>query len=853
MGRRRCALDGAVREHARAVGVEQQDALLHRGEDQIVAGTPFGLGPRPTARAARRRPRPRSARSTSPRSARARAQAAHDRGGDGPDRPRPPVSADREVASTVGVVEAAASNGTGHPAVHARGSRSPRVHWAPRVVHHRPVASPRPARIGHTKEETGCGDRRKWLVDARRGGWRSRSSPRPAAATTVATTGTTGASGRPRGLTGTITISGSSTVQPISSLVAELFDEDEPGRAGQRRRPGHQRRVRAVLRRGDRHQDASRPIEEEEIDACAKNGIEYVELEVALDGVTVMTNPANARRLPDDGDLYALFGPESEGFDNWSDADALAKQVGGTGGFPDAPLEITAPGEESGTYDAFIELAGIEDTAVEQGVPEDDSESLRKDYQASPDDNVIITAMEGTDSRARLRRIRVRRGRRRSGQGVRRWTAATAAWRRPRDTIADGTYPLSRSLYIYVNKDKLAENEALQAFVDLYVSDEGLKTRSRRSATSPSRPTASTPRVRPGAASGRGPVPRADHHGVGAGAVERRPRVSRRNVGGKLEQHGRRPRPRSRSRSRRCGAALAGAARSGSCAGRSSRRAALLSSWSALRSSWRWPARPSRSSSTSTSDGSWADGWFPRANEFDLLTIFAGTLMVAVIAMASPSPLGLGPPLYLSEYATPACPAHAEADPRDARQHPERRPGLLRAQGDQPRPGADVFGSTPAPSTSGRPGIAVGILIDPAGRVGRRGRDVRGAGRAARGRVRHRRPAPDRDHAGRVPGRRLRRSSPPLILGFSRAVGETMIVAIAAGATGGALAHLQPARPRADDDGRDLLARDRLGSGARVAGSRSTRSYFVGLLLFVITLALNVVCERFVRRVAEAY
>ena len=93
-----------------------------------------------------------------------------------------------------------------------------------------------------------------------------------------------------------------------------------------------------------------------------------------------------------------MFGPESDGIDTWNGADSLATQVGGNGGFPDAPLEITAPGEESGTYDAFIELAGIEDTAIAQGVPEDDAAALRSDYQPSPNDNVIITAMEGSPS-----------------------------------------------------------------------------------------------------------------------------------------------------------------------------------------------------------------------------------------------------------------------------------------------------------------------------------------------------------------------------------------------------------------------------------------------------------------------
>ena len=75
------------------------------------------------------------------------------------------------------------------------------------------------------------------------------------------------------------------------------------------------------------------------------------------------------------------------------------RQVGGNGGFPDEPLEITAPGEESGTYDAFIELSGFEDIAIAQGVPEDGAAALRPDYQSSANDNVIIQAIEGSTER----------------------------------------------------------------------------------------------------------------------------------------------------------------------------------------------------------------------------------------------------------------------------------------------------------------------------------------------------------------------------------------------------------------------------------------------------------------------
>jgi len=277
-------------------------------------------------------------------------------------------------------------------------------------------------------------------------------------------------------LTGTITISGSSTVQPISSLVAELFNEDvAPNVSISVDGPGTGDGFVLFCSGETDIQDASRPIEQEEIDACAEAGIEYVELEVAFDGITVMTNPANSVECLNLGDLYALFGPESQGFASWGDANPLATEVGGTGNFPDALLEITAPGEESGTFDAFIELAGFEDTALGRGVAEDEAAGLRKDYQPSPDDNVIISAMEGSPSAlgfvgfayAQEAGDQVKELQIDGGSGC----IAPSV-----DTIADGSYPLSRSLYIYVNTAKLADVPAVKAFVDYYLSDSGLVT-----------------------------------------------------------------------------------------------------------------------------------------------------------------------------------------------------------------------------------------------------------------------------------------------------------------------------------------------------------------------------------------
>lgn len=287
---------------------------------------------------------------------------------------------------------------------------------------------------------------------------------------------TTGASGA-TALSGTIVISGSSTVLPISSLVAELFNEDVSSDVSITvDGPGTGDGFVLFCDGETDISDASRPIEPEEADACAANGIEYVELPVAFDGITVMTNPANADvSCLNDGDLYALFGPESDGIDTWDGADSLATKVGGNGGFPSAPLEITAPGEESGTYDAFIELAGIEDIALEQGVPEDEAAALRTDYQASPDDNVIISAMEGSDTPLGFVGFAYAEG---AADQVKilEVDGGDGCVAPSRDTIADASYPLSRTLYIYVNKAKITENPAVKAFVDYYLTDTGVVT-----------------------------------------------------------------------------------------------------------------------------------------------------------------------------------------------------------------------------------------------------------------------------------------------------------------------------------------------------------------------------------------
>jgi phosphate transport system substrate-binding protein len=275
-------------------------------------------------------------------------------------------------------------------------------------------------------------------------------------------------------MSGSVAVSGSSTVLPISQLVAENFANSNPDAQIGVDGPGTGDGFVLFCEGKTDINDASRQIEDTEAKACQKAGVHYVELEIGLDGITVMTNPANtAVTCLNKGDLYALFGPQSKGFSSWSDANALAAKVGGTGNFPDMPLSIVAPGQESGTYDSFITLAGIDTTALDQGVPEAQSTALRPDYQSSANDSVIIQGVEGSEGAigfvgfayADQQGSQVTKLQIDGGDGCVEPSAST---------IADGTYPMSRSLYLYVNTDKVATNDTLKSFVDYYLSDPGI-------------------------------------------------------------------------------------------------------------------------------------------------------------------------------------------------------------------------------------------------------------------------------------------------------------------------------------------------------------------------------------------
>ena len=261
-----------------------------------------------------------------------------------------------------------------------------------------------------------------------------------------------------------VLISGSSTVEPISQRVAELFETVNPDVLVDVDGPGTGDGFALFCDGLTDISDASRPIRDSEAETCAANGVEFTEILVGIDGIAVMTNEANAAiDCISFDDLYSLIGPESEGIDNWAGGNDVIGE-----GLPDAPLNIFGPGAESGTFDSFVEIV-IEDIAEEQGV----EATTRTDYSPSADDSQILGGIQTSDTTlgwvgfafAEPAPVKLLEVENEDGTCV----PANA------ETIASNEYPISRNLFIYVNNGNAAEKPGLQEFVDFYVND-GLDT-----------------------------------------------------------------------------------------------------------------------------------------------------------------------------------------------------------------------------------------------------------------------------------------------------------------------------------------------------------------------------------------
>jgi phosphate transport system substrate-binding protein len=248
------------------------------------------------------------------------------------------------------------------------------------------------------------------------------------------------------GLTGRVQIDGSSTVFPIAEAFAEefqLLNRDVRVTVGFSGTGGGFKRFCA----GEIDvSNASRPITEAEIAACEAAGIDFLELAVAWDGLSVVANPANdfVSCLTTD-ELHRIWMPGSE-VTTWRDVRSQ---------WPDEQIRLYGPGTDSGTFDYFTETINGEAGAS------------RPDYQASEDDNILVQGIAGdryalgylgyayyAENAQRLTLVQVDGG---GGCVI------------PTDqTIEDGSYsPLSRPLFLYVRRAALdrAEVRAFLAFV----------------------------------------------------------------------------------------------------------------------------------------------------------------------------------------------------------------------------------------------------------------------------------------------------------------------------------------------------------------------------------------------------
>lgn len=268
-------------------------------------------------------------------------------------------------------------------------------------------------------------------------------------------------------VSGRVTISGSSTVEPISVRVAELFEDVQPDVRVTVDGPGTGDGFKLFCEGETDISDASRPIKESEAADCAEAGIEYVELRVGIDGIAVMTGENNPVDCVSFNDIYGMVGPESTGFGSWSDAGSLSGLE--TSNLPDASLDIYGPGEESGTFDSFVEIV-LEHIADERG----QDATTRPDYNANADDNVIIQGIQSGDTSFGW--VGFAFAAHASGVKLLQVDGGDGCKSANADTIASGEYPVSRALYIYVNKASAAASPAVSAYVDYYMSDAGLGT-----------------------------------------------------------------------------------------------------------------------------------------------------------------------------------------------------------------------------------------------------------------------------------------------------------------------------------------------------------------------------------------
>jgi phosphate transport system permease protein len=245
-----------------------------------------------------------------------------------------------------------------------------------------------------------------------------------------------------------------------------------------------------------------------------------------------------------------------------------------------------------------------------------------------------------------------------------------------------------------------------------------------------------------------------------------------------------------------------------------------------------------------------APGWFPRRGMYSIPTVLAGTLIVTVIAITIAAPIGLASAIYLSEYASSRTRKTIKPILEILAGIPSVVLGFFALTWISPNIVETIFNTSSSFSLMAA-GIGVGILTIPL--VASISED---AMRAV--------PVSLREASYGLGARRLTTSVrvvvpagisgivAAMLLAVSRAIGETMVVAIAAGASGGSLFTLDPLGPGQTLTG--AMAALATGSDQVTGASSAFQSlFFLGMLLFLMTLALNVIGDAFVRRTRQTY
>ncbi|MBI4304350.1 MAG: PstS family phosphate ABC transporter substrate-binding protein [Chloroflexi bacterium] len=250
-------------------------------------------------------------------------------------------------------------------------------------------------------------------------------------------------------LSGTIEIDGSSTVYPITEAVAEEFRKIHPQMRLNVGISGTGGGFKRFVVGETQISDASRPIKDSENEQAAKNGVEWIEMRVAYDGLSVMVNPKNTWVTSmTTAQLKRLWEPGST-IKRWNQIRTE---------WPDQPINLYGPGTDSGTFDYFTEaINGKEDAS-------------RADFTASEDDNVLVQGIAGdpnalgyfgyayyAENKNKLKLVAIDSG---SGPVL-----------PSEQTILNGTYkPLSRPIFIYVNKAALTRPE-VKEFIRFYMTE----------------------------------------------------------------------------------------------------------------------------------------------------------------------------------------------------------------------------------------------------------------------------------------------------------------------------------------------------------------------------------------------